>query len=231
MYAYGFHATHGRALPVAQGIKMGNADLTVVACGGDGDGFAIGMGHTIHAMKRNMDITYVIMDNQIYGLTKGQISPRSQMGFVTKTTPGGSIEPPVAPLEIALIAGATFVAQGFSQDLKELTSLIEQAMAHQGFAFVNVYSPCVTYNRVNTYQWFRDRVISVNTLQEYNTGNRLQALKTIAEHDGLLTGLLYQDTQHKSYQQLSPGLGTTPLAHMNMRMEEHEFKQLLKEFI
>src|SRR5699024_2420859 len=121
--SYGFHGIHGRALPIAQGVKMGNRDLTVVAAGGDGDGFAIGIGHSIHAMRRNMDITYIVMDNQIYGLTKGQTSPSSADGFVTSTTPDGSIEKALSPMEVALTCGATFVAQSFSTDIKELTSI------------------------------------------------------------------------------------------------------------
>lgn len=230
MYAYGFHGTHGRVLPIAQGVKMGNPDLTVVACGGDGDGFAIGMGHTVHAMKRNMDITYIVMDNQIYGLTKGQTSPRSQLGFITKTTPGGSIEPPVAPLEITLAAGATYVAQGFSTDIKELTVLIEQAIAHKGFAFVNVYSPCVTFNRINTYQWFKERLVSVASLEGYDPGNKLRAQQAVAEHNGLLTGLIYQDTQSKSYQQLNSTGRAKPTGSTELALKQQEFRRLVDEF-
>ena len=127
--SYGVHGIHGRALPLAQGVKMANKDLTVIASGGDGDGYAIGMGHTIHALRRNMNITYIVMDNQIYGLTKGQTSPSSAVGFVTKSTPKGNIEKNVAPLELALSSGATFVAQGFSSDIKALTKLIEDAIS------------------------------------------------------------------------------------------------------
>ncbi len=129
--AYGFHGIHGRALPIAQGIKLANRNLTVIAAGGDGDGFAIGMSHTIHAIRRNLDITYIVMDNQIYGLTKGQTSPTSAFGFETKSTPYGSIEAPVTPLELALAAGATFVAQGFSSDLKGLVHIIEEGIKHK----------------------------------------------------------------------------------------------------
>ena len=132
--SYGVHGIHGRALPLAQGVIMANKDLTVIASGGDGDGYAIGMGHTIHALRRNMNMTYIVMDNQIYGLTKGQTSPSSAVGFVTKSTPKGNIEKNVAPLELALSSGATFVAQGFSSDIKALTKLIEDAINHDGFS-------------------------------------------------------------------------------------------------
>ncbi|TGU57908.1 2-oxoacid:ferredoxin oxidoreductase subunit beta, partial [Mesorhizobium sp. M00.F.Ca.ET.186.01.1.1] len=116
---------------------------------------AIGMGHTVHAIRRNMNITYIVMDNQIYGLTKGQTSPRSATGFVTKSTPQGSIESSITPVELALSVGATFVAQSFSSDLKGLTDLIEKGIQHEGFSLINVFSPCVTYNKVNTYDWFK----------------------------------------------------------------------------
>lgn len=130
--SYGFHGIHGRVLPLAQGVKMGNRDLTVIAAGGDGDGFAIGMGHTIHAIRRNIDITYIVMDNQVYGLTKGQTSPRSDVGFKTKSTPDGAIESTLSIMEMALTAGATFVAQGFSSDLQQLTALIERGIEQSG---------------------------------------------------------------------------------------------------
>ncbi len=156
--SYGFHGVHGRSLPIAQGVKMANRDLTVIASGGDGDGFAIGIGHTIHAIRRNIDVTYIVMDNQIYGLTKGQTSPRSDMGFKTKSTPDGSIESALNVMEMALTAGATFVAQSFSSDLKELTALIEQGIKHKGFSLINVFSPCVTFNKVNTYDWFKENI-------------------------------------------------------------------------
>lgn len=139
--SYGFHGIHGRSLPIAQGVKMANKDLTVIASGGDGDGFAIGMGHTIHAIRRNIDVTYIVMDNQIYGLTKGQTSPRSDAGFVTKSTPQGSIESALSVMEMALTAGATFVAQSFSTDLKDLTALIEEGINHKGFSLINVFRP------------------------------------------------------------------------------------------
>lgn len=142
--AYGFHGVHGRSLPVAQGLKLANRNLTVIAAGGDGDGFGIGLGHFMHAVRRNMDITYIVMDNQIYGLTKGQHSPTSAFGFKAKTTPAGNIENAINPLQIALSAGITYLGQGFSHDVNELTELIEGGIKHRGFSLINVFSPCVT---------------------------------------------------------------------------------------
>lgn len=190
--AYGFHSTHGRSLPLAQGVKLANPELTVLACGGDGDGFAIGLGHTLHAMKRNVDITYIVMDNHVYGLTKGQVSPRSDLGFVTKTSPHGSAEPPVPALELALSAGAGFVAQGFSKDLNELAALIEAGVRHKGFSFINVFSPCVTFNKVNTYEWYSQRLKKLSDIPDYDSANRAGAMSCVMEYDGLVTGLVYE---------------------------------------
>ena len=190
--AYGFHSIHGRSLPLAQGVKLANPALTVLACGGDGDGFAIGMGHTIHAMRRNLDITYIVMDNHVYGLTKGQVSPRSDRGFVTKTSPDGSAETPVSALELALSAGAGFIAQGFSKELNELASLIEAGIQHVGFSFINVFSPCVTFNKVNTYDWYSQRLQKIDDLTGYNRHDRMAAMQRVMETEGLITGLIYQ---------------------------------------
>jgi 2-oxoglutarate ferredoxin oxidoreductase subunit beta len=202
----------------------------VVACGGDGDGYAIGMGHTIHAIRRNLDITYIVMDNHIYGLTKGQTSPRSDLGFKTKTSPSGSIETPVSVLAMALAAGATFVAQGYSRDLNELTALIEQGIRHKGFSLINIFSPCVTFNKVNTYEWFSEHLIGVERIKDYDAGNRAVAMEKIMAHDGLLTGLLYQDSSKPSYQELLAGYSKKPLTTANLELGQAEFERLTAAF-
>jgi len=229
--SYGFHGIHGRALPIAQGIKLANRNLTVIAAGGDGDGFAIGMSHTLHAIRRNLDITYIVMDNQIYGLTKGQTSPTSAFGFETKSTPYGSIEAPVTPLELALAAGATFVAQGFSSDLKGLTHIIEEGIKHKGFAFINVFSPCVTFNKVNTYDWYKENLVSLDTIEGYDPTDRIQAMKTVMEHKALVTGIIYQRKDIPSYEERIPGFKDVPLAHQDLRLDEAAFEELVKEFM
>ncbi|MBD8497143.1 2-oxoacid:ferredoxin oxidoreductase subunit beta [Paenibacillus arenosi] len=228
--AYGFHGIHGRALPIAQGVKLANRDLTVIASGGDGDGFAIGMGHTVHAIRRNVNITYIVMDNQIYGLTKGQTSPRSAVGFKTKSTPEGSVETTLAPLEIALAAGATFVAQSFSSDLKQLTSLIEQGINHEGFSLINVFSPCVTFNKINTYDWFKENIVNLATVEGYDPTNRVMAMTKLMETNGMITGLIYQDTSRRSYENLVPGFSQESLAHHDLTLSQDDFNGLLKEF-
>ncbi|MDK3696417.1 2-oxoacid:ferredoxin oxidoreductase subunit beta [Staphylococcus pseudintermedius] len=229
--SYGVHSIHGRALPLAQGVKMANRDLTVIASGGDGDGYAIGMGHTIHALRRNMNITYIVMDNQIYGLTKGQTSPSSAPGFVTKTTPKGNIEQNVAPLELALSSGATFVGQGFSSDIKALTKIIEDAINHDGFSFVNVFSPCVTYNKINTYDWFKENLTAIDDIKNYDVSNKQAALQTVIEHDSLVKGIVYQDTTTPSYESQIDGLAETPLAHQDLNLTEEKFESFTKQFI
>jgi len=227
---YGMHGVHGRALPIAQGVKMANRELTVIAAGGDGDGFAIGMGHTVHAIRRNMNITYIVMDNSIYGLTKGQTSPRSDTGFVTKSTPAGSIEQPISPVELALSVGATFVAQSFSSDLKGLTELIEKGIKHDGFAFINVFSPCVTYNKVNTYEWYKENIVQVDSIEGYDPHDRVKAMAYSMQYKGLLNGLIYQDTEKKSYESLVHGFKEQGLANQDIRLPEEEFEKLIAEF-
>ena len=155
---YGIHGIHGRALPIATGVKLANPGLTVIAVGGDGDGYGIGGNHLLHAARRNIDITYIVSNNQVYGLTTGQASPTTLRGVKTRSTPYGALDYPFNPILIALAAGATFVARGFSGDIKHLTWIVKEAIRHRGFAIVDVLSPCVTFNRVNTYDWFRERV-------------------------------------------------------------------------
>jgi 2-oxoglutarate ferredoxin oxidoreductase subunit beta len=143
--AYGFNTVHGRALPIAQGIKLANPELLVLVASGDGDGFSIGGGHVAHVVRRNIDLTYIVMDNQIYGLTKGQLSPTSQRGRKTVTSSYGSLEEPVNPLSYVLGYGASFVAQGSPADMAGLARIIEEGIRFPGFAFIHVDSPCVTY--------------------------------------------------------------------------------------
>ncbi|AZS16033.1 2-oxoacid:ferredoxin oxidoreductase subunit beta [Paenibacillus lutimineralis] len=228
--AYGLHGIHGRALPIAQGVKLANRDLTVIASGGDGDGFAIGIGHTIHAIRRNINMTYIVMDNQIYGLTKGQTSPRSSEGFKTKSTPEGSIESTLSPLELAISAGATFVAQSFSSDLKQLTSLIEQGIQHEGFSLINVFSPCVTFNKVNTYDWFKEHITNLDTMPDYDPSNRTLAMTTLMDTGSMITGLIYQNKNKKCYEDLVHGFKPEPLVNQSLALSETEFDNLVAEF-
>ena len=229
--SYGVHRIHGRSLPLAQGVKMANKDLTVIASGGDGDGYAIGMGHTVHALRRNMNMTYIVMDNQIYGLTKGQTSPSSAPGFVTKSTPKGNIEQNVKPLELALSSGATFVAQGFSSDIKGLTKMLEDAINHDGFSFVNVFSPCVTYNKVNTYDWFKENLTSIDDIEGFDVTDKSKATQKVLEYDSLIKGIVYQDTETPSYESQIEEMEDTPLAKRDIHIDETQFNELTKQFV
>src|SRR5579863_6084481 len=174
---YGMHTLHGRALAVATGVKLANHELTVAVTGGDGDGFGIGGNHFIHTMRRNVDLLYLAMDNQIYGLTTGQTSPTSEVGMKTKSAPFGNVETPVNPIALALAAGATFVARGFSGEQRHLTELIKLGLQHKGFAFIDVFSPCVTYNHDNTYPWFKARVKRLEDDPGYDPRNWVMAME------------------------------------------------------
>jgi 2-oxoglutarate ferredoxin oxidoreductase subunit beta len=184
VHSYGFHGTHGRVLPLATGVKRANPDLVVVATGGDGDAFSIGMGHVPHAIRRNVDITYIVMDNEIYGLTKGQASPTSPVGTERKASPYGTVETPLNPLLIALSSGASWVGRGFSSKPKELVELIKQAITHKGFSFLQVYSPCVTF--YDTYDHFKQ--VTQPLPADHNPRDRMSAMKYAMDEQTLYLG-------------------------------------------
>jgi 2-oxoglutarate ferredoxin oxidoreductase subunit beta len=190
LHSYAFHGVHGRALPVATAVKLANKDLTVIAAGGDGDGYAIGAGHFIHAVRRNPDVTYIVMDNQTYGLTKGQSSPTSQTGYVTGTSPNGHPEAPINGLAVALSAGATFLARGFSAHPKQLVDLLKQAIGHKGFSIVEVESPCVTYNKINTYAWFKENVFYLD--ETHDATDKVAAFKMLTAEGKMPLGVFYR---------------------------------------
>lgn len=227
--AYGFHTLHGRSLPLAQGVKLGNQDLTVIAAGGDGDGYGIGMGHLVHSIRRNVDMTYIVMDNHIYGLTTGQMSPTSKRGFKSKTSPQGSAEEPVRAVETAIVNGASFVAQGFSGDVKHLTQLYEQAIAHKGFALVNTFSPCVTFNKVNTYDWFREGLVKLDGQDDYDPTDRQAALHAMHEADGMVYGVIYKK-ERPVYNEVVLGASETAAAKMDLHIAGEEKRTLLANF-
>jgi len=228
--AYGFHGVHGRSLPVAQGVKLANRKLTVLAAGGDGDGFGIGLNHFMHAVRRNMDITYIVMDNQIYGLTKGQHSPTSSFGFKAKTTPAGNIENSISPLQVSLAAGITYLAQGFSHDVNQLTELIQGGIEHRGFSLINVFSPCVTYNKVNTYEWYKEHTVNLNQFAEYNPLNRGAAIAKVIETDGLCTGLIFKDTEKPVFEDLVKGYQDAPIVDQDLTLGQERFDRIMAEF-
>lgn len=192
--AYGFNSVHGRALPIAQGIKLANPDLLVLVAGGDGDGFSIGGGHVAHAIRRNIDLTYIVMDNQIYGLTKGQLSPTSRRGLATASSALGSMENPVNPLLYVLGYGAEFVAQGTPADMAGLAQVIEEGIRFPGFAFVNIQSPCVTYGLEDQQLKAQKSLMqSLNSLG-HDPANVLAAMALAQDYGNkLYTGVFYRN--------------------------------------
>ena len=227
--AYGFHGLHGRSLPIANGIKLANTDLTVIATGGDGDGYGIGLGHFIHSMRRNINITYIVMNNQIYGLTTGQASPTSERGMLTKSTPSGLLEVPVNPIALALISGATYVSRGFSGNADHLSTIIENALSHKGFSLVDVLSPCVTYNKIQTYQWFRDRVYTLED-EEHDTNDLKQAISKSYEWESKIPLGVFYKADKPTYDGDEPALQDGPLVNQPLDTGKNIAKQLLDEF-
>src|SRR6202023_3042393 len=230
---YGMHTLHGRALAVATGVKLANHDLTVVVTGGDGDGFGIGGNHFIHTMRRNVDLLYLAMDNQIYGLTTGQTSPTSRVGMKTKSAPFGNVEPPINPIALAIAAGASFVARGFSGEQRHLTDLIKQGLQHKGFSFIDVFSPCVTYNHDNTYPWFKQRVKRLEDDPGYDPSNWLMALERSRQWgDEVPIGRFFQRTDLPSLDQAEPVLDTGgPLALRELGIPSEVAREFVAELM
>jgi 2-oxoglutarate ferredoxin oxidoreductase subunit beta len=191
--AYGFNSIHGRPLPIAQGIKLAKPELLVLAAGGDGDGFSIGGGHVAHAVRRNIDITYIVMDNQIYGLTKGQLSPTSPRGLRSVTSPYGSLEGPINPLLSVLAYGAGYVAQGTPADMAGLATIIEEGIRYPGFAFINVQSPCITYGSPDAQLKQQKAVMQDLKALGHDSSNKMSAY-ALAEEYGhkLYAGVFYR---------------------------------------
>jgi 2-oxoglutarate/2-oxoacid ferredoxin oxidoreductase subunit beta len=188
MNSYGLHMVHGRSLPAAEAVKLARPDLEVIATGGDGDGFAIGMGHFPHTVRRNPNMLYLVMNNEVYGLTKGQTSPTSKTGMVTKTTPWANHDEPINPLVTALAHHCSFVARGVSTDVKGLTELLIEGMEHDGFAYVEAFSPCLTF--FDTYE----RVRSTNKPlpDDHDTSDVLAAMKYAMDPDTMWTGVFHK---------------------------------------
>src|SRR5262245_39583487 len=206
IHSYGVHSLHGRAVAVAEGIKLANHSLNVVVTGGDGDGYGIGIGHFIHAMRRNIDITYIVMNNQIYGLTTGQASPTTMKEVRTKSTPRGNVELPINPIALALVSGATYVARAFSGTPDHMANLIAGGIAHHGFSLIDVFSPCVTYNKLNTYPWFKERVYKLEEEQGYDIMDFDAAMRKGLEWDPKIPiGLFYKGEQ-LTYEDSEPAL-------------------------
>lgn len=224
---YVFHSLHGRSIPAAEGIKMANHAEHVIVIGGDGGLYAEGGNHFIHAVRRNINITCIVSDNQIYGLTTGQASPTSDLGFKTKTTPEGVFEAPLRPMALALAISedTSFVARGFAGDVPHLQKLIVEAIKHKGFSLVDVLQPCVTFNYLNTHDWLRKRVYKLEDDANYNPENKMMALEKSFEWpidpngEGKIPLGIFYKKDKKSFEDHFPGLQAMPLYKQELKIK------------
>lgn len=221
---YGIHSLHGRSIPTAAGIKLANHKLPVLVIGGDGDLLGEGLNHFVAGARANYDITVILHNNQLYSLTTGQASPTTLMGTETKTTLDGVIDEPINPAQLAISEKAGLVARGFAGDMPSLTKIMMEAIQHSGFSLVEVLQPCVTFNKLNTYEWFRQRIKPVKK----TTGDKFEGLK-IAEwaDEKIYTGVLYKNDRPAFHQQLSQLKEKTLLETMG---KKREISSLLKIF-
>lgn len=228
--ANGFNGLHGRALPPAQAIKMANKNLKVFINSGDGDSYGEGGNHFIHNIRRNVDMVHLVHDNQIYGLTKGQGSPTTAKGQVTSLQFEGVYVEPINPLAIAISAGATFVARSFSGDKEHLKSMIKAAVNHKGYALVDIMQPCVVFNKVNTFKWYKDRIYKLD--ESYDPSDKAQALKKVEEFgdEGIPIGILYKNETKETYHEVHPVL-KTGLNLIDRKWKVEDTEKLIDEFL
>jgi 2-oxoglutarate ferredoxin oxidoreductase subunit beta len=192
--ANAFCGLHGRALPPAAAIKMVNEKLTVIVSSGDGDTYGEGGNHFIHNIRRNIDIAHFVHDNQVYGLTKGQASPTSAEGFISGIQPEGNIDSPINPLLIAIATGAGFVARGFTGKKRHLINLMKEAIEYKGYALLDIFQPCVTFNKVNTFKWYKEKVYELG--EDYDLSNKINAMdKAMESGDKIPIGVIYKETK------------------------------------
>jgi len=222
-----FNSLHGRPIPLAIGAKITNPELTIIVFSGDGDAYGEGCNHFIHAARRNHDITYIVHNNQVYGLTKGQASPTSDIGFITTSTPFGATNP-INPIGLALASGAGFVARGFAGDVAHLSTIMREGIQHKGFALIDVLQPCVSFNKKNTYQWYRQRVYKLEELQEYDPTEKEAAQKKSQEWgDRIPIGVIYRSIM-PTYEEQIPALKKGRLA--TQKILPGQIDSLLSEF-
>jgi 2-oxoglutarate ferredoxin oxidoreductase subunit beta len=223
-----FNGLHGRTLPVATAAKLANHALYVIAMAGDGDCYGEGGNHFLHAMRRNINITYLVHNNQVYGLTKGQASPTSDHGFITKTTPRGALSPACNPLLLAIASDCSFVARGFAGEIDHLADLIKAGIQHEGFALIDILQPCVSFNRVNTFKWYSDRVYKIGADSPYDTKDRLNAFQKAQEWgDKIPIGIIYCN-QRPSLEKQIPAIADQPL--VSQQTDPKVFTELLETF-
>jgi len=222
-----FNGLHGRSLPVATGAKIANPKLRVIVESGDGCNYGEGGNHFLAAIRRNIDITLIVHNNQVYGLTKGQASPTSVEGFITKAQPQGVHSGPFNPVLIAVSMKAGFVARGFSGKIDHLSELIQQGITHHGFALIDVLQPCVSFNKVNTFAWYDERCYPLPTL--YNPTEWETAMKVACEWgDKIPIGVIYQNMR-PAYEDHFPVLGQQPFLLGDVDREE--IKKVMESYV
>ena len=225
--SYGMHTLHGRSLAMATGAKLANHELNVLVTGGDGDGYGIGGNHFTHTARRNVDLTYVVMNNQVYGLTTGQVSPTSSLGMVTKSTPFGSVEQPVNPITSAIMNGATFVARAYSGDVRHMTDLIQQGIKNKGFSLIDIFSPCVTFNLDNTHDFFKERVKKLEDDEHDTSDWKTACEKAILFGDTIYTGVFFKG-ERPSLDQAEPVLSKGgPLATRELGLDDEQAQKII----
>jgi 2-oxoglutarate ferredoxin oxidoreductase subunit beta len=221
-----FNGLHGRALPVATGIRLANHEMPVIISTGDGDCYGEGGNHFVHGVRRNINIKLFVHDNQIYGLTKGQPSPTSMEGMVTKNQPFGVFSEQLNPMVLAIAMDCSFVARGFAGDGAQLKELMRVAITHKGFALLDILQPCVTFNKINTYEWYRQRVYHIEP--EYNPEDRVDAFRRALEWgDRIPTGIIYKNNRPVLEERI-PVLQDTPLVRQSF--DRSKLQATLKEF-
>jgi len=221
-----FNGLHGRTLPVATGMKLSNHKMPVIVFTGDGDCYGEGGNHLLHAMRRNINVKLFVHDNQIYGLTKGQPSPTSMEGMITKNQPFGVFSEQLNPVALAVALDCSFVARGFAGDMGQLKELMKAAIMHEGFSLVDIFQPCVTFNKINTFEWYRQRVYPIEP--EYNPGDRVEAFRKALEWgDRIPTGILYKNVRPVLEERI-PMIKEKPLVHQTFDISKLE--ATLKEF-
>jgi 2-oxoglutarate ferredoxin oxidoreductase subunit beta len=237
MHVNGLQGLHGRTLAMATGVKLANHGLKVVCVHGDGDGYGMGANHMLHAARRNIGFVDVVQNNHVYGLTKGQYSPTSKLGFVTPTSPEGALDRALNPLALALSQGATFVARGFAADVNHLTDLIATAIGHRGYALIDVLQPCVTYNKGMDYDYWRERVYKVED-EGYDPADREAAMRKAWEYPSnsgestgrVPLGIIYRDESVPSYEEQVSTLEAGPLALQPMHTRPAaDYRRLIDE--
>jgi 2-oxoglutarate ferredoxin oxidoreductase subunit beta len=222
-----FNSLHGRPVPPAIGARIANSELIVIAVSGDGDAYGEGGNHFLHAARRNHDITYLVHNNQVYGLTKGQASPTSDVGFITKTTPYGAASP-VNPIALAIVSGASFVGRGFAGDIDHLSNLIKKGITHRGFALIDILQPCISFNHKNTFQWYRERVYKLED-ERYDPSDKKAALERALEWgDKIPIGIVYEENL-PVYEDQLPALSKGPL--VKQKIDPRRVEKLLAEFM